>query len=289
VELTRICVASIRTWYPEIPIWLLKDQTYGPFSTHEIERMWDVQVHPASRRNLGWGFGKLEVLIQMPSRRLLVLDSDIVFAGKVLERLEQFEEDLVVHREEYSSADVETHFFVLEKLRRLDPAFESPGYAFNTGQMVVTTGRLTKEDFDGLVDWEQRTVRHPDIFKLAEQGLLNYVAQRKAGGGGLTIRREPFMVWPGLNEATAHIRVEALCGGKGYQELIHWAGLRWGKSLRQMPRADILTHFEKAYYERVPFGRLLQSWRGTESRVRESMLRPLIRLRRRLSGAVSKA
>ena len=37
VDLTRLCVASIRFWYPHIPIWLLKDRQYGDFDTDEIE------------------------------------------------------------------------------------------------------------------------------------------------------------------------------------------------------------------------------------------------------------
>jgi hypothetical protein len=29
LELTRVCVASIRYWHPDIPIWLVKDRHYG--------------------------------------------------------------------------------------------------------------------------------------------------------------------------------------------------------------------------------------------------------------------
>ena len=62
LELTRVCVASIRYWYPDIPIWLLKDRHYGDFSTHEIEKQWRAQVYPQREKTLGWGFGKLEVM-----------------------------------------------------------------------------------------------------------------------------------------------------------------------------------------------------------------------------------
>ncbi len=46
VYLTRLCVASIRFWYPHIPIWLLKDRHYGDFDTREIEKYWNVQAYP---------------------------------------------------------------------------------------------------------------------------------------------------------------------------------------------------------------------------------------------------
>ena len=53
LELTRICVASIRFWYPHVPIWLLKDRHYGDFNTREIERNWNAQVYPGRQRSLG--------------------------------------------------------------------------------------------------------------------------------------------------------------------------------------------------------------------------------------------
>ena len=53
VELTRLCVASIRYWYPDIPIWLVKDQKYGPFSTREIEKVWRVGVFASDSKHFG--------------------------------------------------------------------------------------------------------------------------------------------------------------------------------------------------------------------------------------------
>src|SRR5437879_1345253 len=95
VELTRLCVASIRFWYPEIPIWLVKDETYGPFDTREIEEVWSASVFPSHLQNLGWGFGKLQVMFQRQPLRCLCLDSDIVFVGRVLDALEGYSEDFI--------------------------------------------------------------------------------------------------------------------------------------------------------------------------------------------------
>ena len=203
LQLTRICVASVRFWYPHIPIWLLKDRHYGDFDTREIEKYWNVQVYPTRQNTLGWGFGKLEVMTELPKRRLMVLDSDIVFAGRVIDRLEMFDEDFVVAKEDnHDAAGIDRHFFSLSKILQLDPEFKFPGYGFNTGQIVATTGCITRKEFDGLMDWQTRTVTYPDIFKMGEQGLCNYVVFRQAQQGKLTIRREPFMVWPG--EARAY-------------------------------------------------------------------------------------
>jgi len=288
VQLTRLCVASIRFWYPQIPIWLLKDRRYGDFNTHEIERKWNVQVYPGRQKNLGWGFGKLEVMTELPARRLLLLDSDIVFTGRLIERLENFDEDWIVENFDEDSivenfdedsivdkAGVEKHYFSLDGLRQLDPKFKFPRYGFNTGQIVVTTAQITKQDFDGLVDWQTATITHPEVFKMGEQGLVNYMVLRKAQQGKLTVRREPFMVWPGVPALAEHIQLKDLNPEGRHQQLIHWAGLRWGKTVEEMPRSEILLHFEEIYYQRVPLGAWLREWRRARFRIQRTLITPL--------------
>jgi len=273
--LTRLCVASIRFWHPQIPIWLLKDRHYGDFNTREIEKHWDVRVYPERQKNLGWGFGKLEVMTELPARRLLLLDSDVVFAGRVVDRLEMFDENLIVNQEDFDAAGVEEQFFALDRLRQLDPKFDFPGYGFNTGQIVVTTGRIAKQDFDGLLDWQTRTVVHPEVFRKGEQGLLNYAVLSKVHQGKLSIRREPFMVWPGTAARTEHIQVRDFTPEGRHQQLIHWAGLRWGRTLEEMPRPEILLHFEEVYYRRVPLGAWLRQWRRMQFRMYRGLIAPL--------------
>jgi hypothetical protein len=275
VQMTRLCVASVRFWYPHIPIWLLKDRHYGDFNTRDVEKYWNVGVYPERQQNLGWGFGKLEVMTELPARRLLLLDSDIVFAGRVIDRLESFDEDFIVTKEDYNATKVEDQFFPLEKLRQLDPNFKYPGYNFNTGQVVVTTGHIGKQDFDGLLDWQARTVIHPEVFKNGEQGLFNYVVLRKAQQGKLTIHRESFMIWPGESVRAEHIQVNDFTPEGRHRQLIHWAGLRWGKTLEEMPRSEILLHFEKLYYRRVPVGGWLRHWRRARFRAQRTFITPL--------------
>lgn len=283
LQMTRICVASIRFWYPHVPIWLLKDQQYGNFSSNEIEKYWNVQVYPARRKKLGWGFGKLEVMTESPARRLLLLDSDTAFAGRVLDHLESFDEDLVVENKDYVAIDeVEDQFFPLDRIHQLDSTFKFPGFGFNTGQIVVTTGLITKEDFKGLLDWQTLTVKHPEIFKKGEQGLLNYIVLRKMHRGELTLRREPFMVWPGEIDHAKHIQVSDFTPDGQHQQVIHWAGLRWGKTPEEMPRSDILLHFEDIYYGHVPLGAWLRKWRRARFRVQRDFVSPLKILARKV-------
>jgi len=52
-------------------------------------------------------------------------------------------------------------------------------------------------------------VKHSEVFKKGEQGLLNYVA-RWVHNGDLTIHNEPFMVWPGESARAERIQLEEL-------------------------------------------------------------------------------
>lgn len=284
LPLTRICVASVRFWYPDVPIFLIKDLQHGEFDTSELERHWNVQIFPGRAKKLGWGFGKLELMTELPARRFLLLDADTAFAGRVLERLEAFDEDLVVDKEDFSPAAIAAQFFPVEKVEQLDPEFRFPGYGFNTGQMVATTGRLSRGDFDGLLDWETRSVRHREIFQKGEQGLFNYVVLRKAQRGELTLRREPFMVWPGEAARTAHIRAEELTASCPHAQVIHWAGLGWGIAIREMPRADILTHFENIYYSQIPSGAALRRLRDVQLWTKQRLFGPLKGVAKRVIG-----
>lgn len=273
--LTRLCVSSIRFWYPDIPIWLLKDRQSGDFNTQEMERYWNVQIYPTQQRNQGWGFGKLEVMTALPARRLLFLDSDITFVGPVIDRLEQFDHDFIVDREDFTAPEIEVQFFSPDKLKAIDPGFNFPGYGFNGGQIVATTGRITKADFDGLLDWSTRRVVHAEIFRKGDQGLTNYVVLRKAQAAGLSIHREPFMIWPARTESSKHIQVQQLTAQSPHQQLIHWAGLGWGNSLDGMPRHDILLHFENLYYSRIPRGGVVRKWREARHRADRRVIMPL--------------
>ncbi len=50
----RICVTSIRHFYPEIEIVLLKDELNGQFSTEEIEKFWNVKLFDLGKKEFGW-------------------------------------------------------------------------------------------------------------------------------------------------------------------------------------------------------------------------------------------
>ena len=198
MRFTRICVASIRYWYPEIPIYLIKDYLNGDFNTDEIEDVWNVGVFETSRKTFGWGFSKLEPLFNKATERFLILDSDIVFTGRVLDYLNEFDSDFVVQFENQTESEIERLYFSIKQLKSWDPDFAFPNYTFNSGQIVATGGLINRNDFDPLINWSglRLSLKHPEVFTMGgDQGILNYVLLKKASQNAISISRVPFMKW----------------------------------------------------------------------------------------------
>ncbi len=269
VHLTRICVASIRYWYPDIPILLLKDLFNGDFCTAEIEAAWNVGVFSTSRDQHGWGFGKFEAIFAPPGDRLLVLDADTAILGRVIDQIESHDADLVVSGDFVSdpfSSYMRTIYYDLNHVRTLDPEFTYPGFCFNSGHFAIRTGKLRREDFAGLVEWSTPPqLIHADKFIGGDQGILNFVAARMVRQRQLTLVPMDF-ARGGEHAELAPLPLHYIERGEGYPYIVHWSGLK-PLSLALMPRRDLLRFYESYYYSKLP--------RGGWTRVRRNLLHPI--------------
>jgi lipopolysaccharide biosynthesis glycosyltransferase len=255
VAFTRCCVASIRKWYPDIGICLIKDELAGPYDTSDLENHYGVEIFDSGVRCYGWGMSKLEPLFLPGRQRVLILDSDVVFAGPVLARLEQSEHDFVVVDEAHPPEEIVQHYFDPQVVEQRERGFRFPGYVFNTGQIVATSGLLRRQDFLPFVSFaEPRKALQSEVFFCGEQGLLNFVLLSKAQSGELTIGRQAFMKWAGrLQPQDAEIaRLER----EPYDFMVHWAGPKTSGSA--IPMKDLLNYFENAYYRGIGRGRILR-------------------------------
>jgi len=257
VRFTRCCVASIRKWYPHIRISLIKDELAGAYDTSDLEQFYGVDIFDGGVRSYGWGMSKLEPLFLPERQRILILDSDIVFAGPVLDRLEQSAEDFVVAEEAHPGDEIREYYFDPELMERRHPGFRYPGYVFNTGQIVATSGILQREDFSPFVSFsEPRRSLEPEVFRCGEQGLLNFMLFSHQQRGRLSIGRTAFMQWAGRLRPE-DVEIARLEGGSPYDFLVHWAGPK-AAGLSSTPMKYLLTYFEDAYYRRISHGALLK-------------------------------
>jgi len=285
-HLTRICVASVRYWYPEIPIYLIKDHTQGNFSSVALEKNWGVQPLTPDPLFLGWGFVKLAGFFRPEDSRILMLDSDTVMVGRVIDALEQVAADFIVAGERVAHPGhplIRKHYFDWDKLKNFDPDFEFEGYCFNGGQLVARTGVLTKADFDPLVIWNRPVaLKYPDIFFEGDQGVLNYLLQKKSRRQELTVALADFSRWGSSPEIDKY-SLDAIRRHEGYPFVIHWAGPK-PELIEGLRRHDILQFFEDQYYARSASERRWRPWRRLRLRQRtvSRHLRSLLNKARRV-------
>jgi hypothetical protein len=250
---TRICVASIRFFYPYIPIRLLRGGRLQPELVREMQQYWDVGVAElAQEGDYGWGFVKLETLFGPPGERFLVLDSDTVISGPVLDLWSDSRASFLVDDEEQPEERAKAIYYDWEKIGQSDPSAQPPRFLFNTGQWFGTAGVLTRKDFSPWIHWTMpRTTTPPNTFMNGDQGLLNYILNQKAALQSLQVERRQIMRWPA--HSLEGLDADTVAKGRAAPRIVHWAGLKKTRQ-RDMLAADLLKFFEKYYYNRLPAG-----------------------------------
>lgn len=253
-RLTRICVASIRYFYPEVPIRLLAGDILQRGLADELKRYWGVELVDLPKGDYGWGLVKLEPLFGPAGQKFLVMDVDTVFTGRVLDVRAESDAPFFVDNEQLSDADFKRLYYDWDKLREIDPNAQSARTAFNVGQWFGTAGLVQREEFDPWVEWTlPRRLRYPDYFMGGDQGVVNYVILQKEAFEGLRIERRTLMRWPG--NSMQGLEVESVAKGTAPSLVVHWAGMKH-TFLRKMVGSDLLVFFEKYYYQRLPAGKL---------------------------------
>lgn len=260
IFLLRTCVASIRYWYPEIDILLLKDTIKGDFSLHEFETFWNCKIFPTTLDKFGWPWSKLAVLLEAKRNRYLFLDSDIVLLGPILDVLNTFQEDFVVTGVEIQDENnplISRDYIDMEKIKHFDAQYQYPGYGFNGGQIVMTSGIFTKEYLSSAIDFGDKiSNKRPDIFKHGDQGCLNYLFTKAAMEQKISLRYHDFWIWPGVERAN-EIDLLKIIAKEGYPYLMHWAGIK-PVDFRKYLRYDLIQFYENYYYSVIPLGKIKQ-------------------------------
>ncbi|MVN90708.1 glycosyltransferase family protein [Mucilaginibacter aquatilis] len=294
VYLTRICIASIRFYYEDIAIYIIKDQLRGNFDTCELEKIFDVKVINLGISKFGWGTAKLYFLLSnfFPGERIMVLDSDIVFVGRVLDYIssnlknEEFAVSTHIIDDPYSNS-VRDAYYDLDFILTKDPNFKYPGYVFNTGQMIVTTNSITKDEIAEFVDLEKFPYwKYQDKMPTVDQSLLNYILPKKEMTGELSICKLDFMIWGGnKNNSSIDIDIDDVKSGNLHQ-LIHWAGGKKSGGISEMTGYPILKFFEDQYYHQVKFGQFKRKFRLYTFLTRERISNSVRNVKKMVKSAI---
>ncbi|MBW7942335.1 MAG: hypothetical protein H3C64_08045, partial [Candidatus Kuenenia stuttgartiensis] len=229
IHLLRPCIASVRYWYPDIEIYLLKDKFRGDFDTTEIEKHFSAKIDTPSRPNWGWGWAKLDPFINPVKDRYLVLDADTVMVGPVLSILNQHDDEFIVTG--FASNDennhiINAHYLKIQEVKAINTGYQYPGFGFNTGQMVVTSGILNQKDFEEVCTFDEDiTCKYPNVFHYADQGVLNYILAFNRDRYDYSIKYENYWLWPAGDEAL-QLDIREIRSKNGYPLILHWAGIK---------------------------------------------------------------
>ena len=271
--LTKICIASIRYYYPDAEIYIVKDLLAGEFDTSELEQAMNVQQLDLGHHKYGWSAAKVHLLAstKFPGQRVLSLDCDIVLAGRFLNELyEQTKDADIVVNPDYilqpSEKQFKAHYYDMSTIMALNPDFIYPGYVFNGGQAIIRTGKVTQEMLAPFFDLDTFPYyKRLDILPQADQAMLNYLLPALAQQGKLKLAAVEFMWWSDGDEVK-DLTLEKIKAGNDYKHLIHYAGVTRIANLDKMTRPDILYFFQDFYYSKVPLGSLKKQLHMTKAK-----------------------
>jgi hypothetical protein len=258
----RICVASIRYYYTNIEIYLIKDELNGQFSTKEIEKKWNVDVIEFDKQKFGWSAAKMFLYTdpRFWGKYLFVLDSDIVFVGKLIDFLSTVcnDSDVVVsvEREDNPHAEyVKNVYFDVEKIINFDLDYSYPGYFFNAGQLLVKGGFIRRNDIDEHFDFGKFPYwKNLSLLPLVDQSLFNYIFPVLQKRKKLSVNSSyKYMIWSNT-DLVKNMRISELGNDLTQPYLIHWAGEVRTPFLSKMNGSSVLRFFEDYYYQKISFG-----------------------------------
>lgn len=261
--LAQILVASIRYYYPEVEIHLCKDLLNGKFDTTEMETYWDVKILDLGITKFGWSAAKMHFYLsdKLNGKKVFMLDADIIFTGRVLDRLVPLamESDVVVSDEYHNGNEGEwlkKQYYDIDVVQKIHPDFRLPGYYFNCGQLVARSQLFTPDEVRDVFDKDNFPFYlNKKDFPLVDQAILNYLLPYKAQKNEIRITKNRFYIWIDSDEAR-EMDLDGVIKGEKYPYVIHWAGNERIPYIYGMCRGDILVYFQKLYFDKIPFGTL---------------------------------
>lgn len=253
--LTKICIASIRHFYPDVEIFIVKDELNGKFSTKLLERTYNAKIFKLSKKHFGWSAAKIHFLIENNEDKLfLCLDSDIVFIGPVLEKFENLNSDFCIspeYCEEPIPIDTQSVYFDMNKIKNNFEKYRFPGYFFNAGQTLVNPSKFSRKYFDKLFEPD----RYPYYtnmkdFPMVDQSILNFVIPILETENKIIVSKIEFMNWSvSFFSVKENNELEIL--NENHKYLVHYAGDTRTTHLNLMKGNKLLYFFKSSYFQRL--------------------------------------
>ncbi|MDM3850553.1 MAG: hypothetical protein PT119_11345 [Aphanizomenon gracile PMC627.10] len=192
--MVKATCASIRRFLPDIPICVIID---GDFSVAELQKLYNVQtLYTSEFKNQtlriicpGSPRAKLAAIWESPFEQFLCVDSDIIFWGDVLSKIDLNNYDFISLTNWKSSLsdkkNIEHYLFNTDEISEIDPDFnwlDRP--FFCAGAFACKKNCLNVDEYIAL---EEFSKKHPGVFSFAEQGIFNYMVMKAWDKGNIEL------------------------------------------------------------------------------------------------------
>ena len=252
--LLKSCIASIRYWNREVPVYLLKDLSAGNFGTTMLEQAFDIKVVKTRYKKLG-GYVKLQPYIEHMDELVFLQDADMVWNGDIIELLKNHEGNIVVDAYFPTNVDVELNrwFFNTRRLKQFYPNYVYPGFVFNAGCILINTTCFSETDFKEIIMWQERAAPiHDDVFLCEDQGIINYIVAEKYLHKSISLIMAPLQISSESKEAKLY-DVGEIKKHIPANIIVHWFGAKTGLN-SFCSSGHLLRFYEKQYYSHFKNG-----------------------------------
>ncbi len=254
--LLRSCIASIRYWNKQVPVYLLKDFSKGDFDTVELETIFNAAVVETKYKKLG-GYMKLQPYIEHPDEQIFLQDADMVWLGDIMLLLKNIATDIAVQT--YTPEDLDTElnrwYFNTSRLKAYYQSYKYPGFVFNCGSIFMKTNIFQESNFKDIIVWQEFTrPTHDKVFLCEDQGIINYVVARKYNSKLITITSIEFQI-PSETDEAKRYNLEKIKKYDARTVIVHWLGTKNGLN-GFCAASHLLRFYERQYYNQVNNGKI---------------------------------
>jgi lipopolysaccharide biosynthesis glycosyltransferase len=195
-------------------------------------------------------------------KKILLLDSDTVFVGRVLDKIFPYfgKYDFIVSPEydkRFNDENFKRYYYDFDLVKNYFPDISYPGFTFNTGCLLMTAGAIDKKEIEKFFrqhKYPYWTKLGTKIFPTGDQSLLNLILPQKVSKKELRWKYIPFMWWFKDSQAK-QLTIADIKKGK-YPYVVHWAGAKRLKYLPVIENSCLLLFFQKCYFERLFLGKI---------------------------------
>ena len=252
--LLRSCIASIRYWNKEVPVFLLKDYSRGDFDTAELQSAFTVSHVETKYKKLG-GYMKLQPYIEAVEEKVFLQDADMVWLGNIIELLEDKDEDITVHAYAPLNREAELNqwYFKTDNLKQHYPNYKYPGFVFNCGSIFLNKKKFAESDFKDIITWQEnaRPV-YDNVFLCEDQGIVNFIVAKKYLSNAISIAKTNLQI-PAESEEAKKYKLESIKNFDKQNVIVHWLGKKNGLT-GFCPAKHLLRFYEKQYYNNCKNG-----------------------------------